>query len=260
MKKLCVMAIAVLLSTITNANNFYLNSLDIEPDYQLWDNCAERCAQMDYRFVKTGHAWIDAIINKDVLATLDVGAETNNPAIERQVQAFYKKTTVTSAELKQQLDRISKNVVTANQQDPSPTSYYLVAKPELIGWHKGLVLMGLEADTFTGGAHGLPTYFYYVFDLQNKKSLKVDDVVIAGKKSALEQKLKLKYEAYLRQNDIDPQDWGWDFVLTDNFTFNQEGMTFLYQPYEITPYVMGLPTLELSYQELSGVILPKYLR
>ena len=48
-------------------------------------------------------------------------------------------------------------------------------------------------------------------------------------------------------------------ILTDNFSFNKDGITFLYQPYAIGPYVMGMPELTIKYQDLKGVIKAEYL-
>lgn len=240
------------------ANGFYVKQLGIYPDDKLWRYCNEPCPEIDYQFVSTGQAWLDTIINKEVLAVMESAIGTNNKT-QKQVEAFYKKPIISQKELEVQVERVTKAIIIANNDEPSSASYQFVAKPELLGWHKGLVLMGMASYVYTGGAHGLSMYRYYVFDLKDKKQLRLDDILIGGKKHTLKTKLHAKYHDYLRQNDIDPATWAWEFALTDNFSFDKDGMTFLYQPYEITPYVMGMPTLQLSYQELSGVVQAKYL-
>ncbi|UTO04100.1 RsiV family protein [Moraxella sp. FZLJ2107] len=41
---------------------------------------------------------------------------------------------------------------------------------------------------------------------------------------------------------------------------DETGVEFLYQPYEITPYVFGMPSLHLSYAELKDILKSQYLK
>lgn len=44
------------------------------------------------------------------------------------------------------------------------------------------------------------------------------------------------------------------FVLNDNFTLTQTGIKFLYNVYEIKPYVAGITELEIPYSDLKDIL------
>ncbi len=258
---------AVLMMTSTaQASDIYIQPKVVEMDSTLYERCGEFCPEMDYQLIRTGQMWLDSIINKDVLAIIDVMDENDlNSAIAKQTKAFYDKPLITDRELTRELNRITDNLIravnTARAED-SIYSYSVMATPSMVGMHKGLVLMRIDGDIYTGGAHNLPSSYYYVFDLQNKKQLSLADVIIAGQEDALEQKLYAKFHDYLIQMDVEPSSImeSWEFAVTDNFVFDETGVEFLYQPYEITPYVFGMPSLHLSYAELKGILKSQYLK
>ncbi|MDO4250768.1 MAG: RsiV family protein [Moraxella sp.] len=266
-----VMAVSVMLAgmwfgtNLAGANDFYVSQKLIETDYELFAACSSQCPEIDYTLIDTGLPWLDSTINKAVVNRIDITGMTQENSQEAQVaQAFYAKPMVSDIELTNQINRLTKDIISANNEHgaESASTYVATAHPSLIGMHKGLVLMEIQGYYYLGGNHGLGSHTYYVFDLKNKKYLTLTDIVIKGKQTQLTQKLQAKYHQYLKDNDMDPKEMAeyWEFFVTDNFTFTKEGMEFLYQPYEITPYVMGMPSLALSYQELSGIIKPQYLK
>ena len=42
--------------------------------------------------------------------------------------------------------------------------------------------------------------------------------------------------------------------LTSNFAFTRNGLTLVYNPYDISPYSMGMHTIQLPYQALAGLL------
>lgn len=248
------------------ASDFYVQSKWVETDSTPYESCGEYCPSVDYQLIHTGHMWLDSVINKDVLAIIDVLDEHDpNSAIAKQTKAFYDKPLVTDRELARELNRITNNLIgavnTARAED-SIYSYSVMARPSMIGMHKGLALMRIDGNVYTGWAHDLPSSYYYVFDLTNKKLLTLDDIIIAGQQDALEQMLYAKFYEYLIEMEVEPSEImnSWDFTVTDNFMFDETGVEFLYQPYEITPYVFGMPSLHLSYAELKGILKSQYLK
>ncbi len=261
-----VLTAALMMTGAAQASDFYVQSKWVETDSTPYESCGEYCPSVDYQLIHTGHMWLDSVINKDVLAIIDVLDEHDpNSAIAKQTKAFYDKPLVTDRELARELNRITNNLVgavnTARAED-SIYSYSVMATPSMIGMHKGLALMRIDGNVYTGGAHDLPSSYYYVFDLTNKKLLTLDDIIIAGQQDALEQKLYAKFYDYLIQMDVEPSSImeSWEFAVTDNFVFDETGVEFLYQPYEITPYVFGMPSLHLSYAELKGILKSHYLK
>lgn len=273
MKKYFLIALASLTIGIaplsTHANTFVVSQKSLEFDEYPYESCGETCPEIDYSFIDTGYNWLDAIINKDVVLGLS-GYIEEGSSEDKEWQAFKNIKNPTDKQLANQTTKAIKKFSNENTEwikedkDNSPFSMrsvpnYLGNKQLKNGNH--LELFSINNYQYLGGAHGLPTLAYYVFDMNNKKPLELDDVVISGKKSILE---KLAYEAYIKyllDQDINPDDMAetWEFYLTDNFSFNKDGITFLYQPYAIGPYVMGMPELTIKYQDLKGVIKAEYL-
>ncbi|STZ56076.1 Protein of uncharacterised function (DUF3298) [Moraxella lacunata] len=153
-----------------------------------------------------------------------------------------------------------------SENSDSTLSYYLLSDAELISVSDKTVQIVREDYLFDFGAHGMPSVQFYVMDLADKKRLKLDDVLINPvKKSELENLLKqeftkeLKIKMGLTDDEVQSHFDFWEFVITDNFYFSPKGMTFVYIPYEITPYAMGFTALNISKVQLKGLIKDKYI-
>ena len=48
-------------------------------------------------------------------------------------------------------------------------------------------------------------------------------------------------------------------LLTDNFVFDEQGLTFSYAPYVLGPYSEGEIRLTLYYSQLQDILKPEYL-
>ena len=98
--------------------------------------------------------------------------------------------------------------------------------------------------------------------MRQKKQLSLVDVLLPQQKTKLEALVKAQFIQYLKTHDINANAHfsTWPFSLTDNYTFTRQGMTFLYQPYEIGFYALGAPQLTVPYSELNGIVKPQYLK
>ncbi|VEG12346.1 RsiV family protein [Moraxella cuniculi] len=224
--------------------------------------CTNQCPQIEYQLISTPYAWIDSTINKAVLSILDSGEESaeGSPAAKR-IQDFYAKPVVNDDELGEQLGRIKQNLDRLAKEVSGEQMVVVSAKPDFLGFYKDLPQMSVSGEIYLGGAHGMTSYFYYVFDLQAKRQLDLSDVVLPNQMPALQQTLQAQFDAMLRSQGADPAEHGqsWEFFVTRNFVFDKDGMEFLYQPYEIAPYVYGPISLRLDKQQMRALIKPQYL-
>ncbi len=116
--------------------------------------------------------------------------------------------------------------------------------------------------SFSGGAHGNYGSAYYVFDLTNGKELGLADLFRDGYKTKLPPILErvfvkkygegAKYEAGKSMEEygllVDR------LPVPDNFFVDRRGITFVYNPYEVGPYVLGGIDLLLTWDDLKGVL------
>lgn len=123
---------------------------------------------------------------------------------------------------------------------------------------KHLIVYKSDVYGFTGGAHGMGTSRFLVFDLQENRKLELEDIFTPGYEEKLSNMLESSYrknyfvnpeqslsEAGLFENNIPPSE---NFFLTEN------GIGFYYNPYQIAPYAMGGITLSIKYNELLSLI------
>lgn len=115
-----------------------------------------------------------------------------------------------------------------------------------------------EQDTYDGGAHGLFVKSVMNFSTQTGRVVTLDDVLLTGYKTRLNEILldklmkktdtknidELKEKGYLYSMDMCPSQF---------YLINANGITFIYNQYEIAPYAVGLTELQLSWDELKDV-------
>lgn len=120
----------------------------------------------------------------------------------------------------------------------------------------------LTLYAYTGGAH--PNTFVELesFDLTTGEPLGLPDLLAADAGPRLEE---LGERLFRREREIAEGEsleetgfWFEDdrFHLTDNFAVTGEGLLFVYNPYEVAPYVFGPTRITVPWSELRELLLP----
>lgn len=123
------------------------------------------------------------------------------------------------------------------------------------GQNYNLVTFSLFNNSYSGGAHNNFNTEYTVFDLTNKKKLTLNDVLKPVAKAKVLELLKSNNQSDLTEYQTDLA----ALELSENFYFGQSGLVFVYAPYEIAPWVFGMPELSVPYSELKDLIKPEYM-
>jgi hypothetical protein len=121
-----------------------------------------------------------------------------------------------------------------------------------------LAVISREWEYYTGGAHGMRSKDYYVFSLNDKRRLALDDILQDDAKPELENLV----EAALRKRmeipewiPLTEQGFFENYVdKLEDFFLTPQGLGFQWDPYEIAPYSMGIIELVIPYSELTGII------
>lgn len=236
-------------------------------EYHLPDKIADlcikedNCPQIEIHYLDSNKEWINTQVNKAIndMIINDVGMSANEDDPEDDAPL---KRRDLSNNPKERITQVLNAFVTSQFTRKDSFAYSLTIKPRYLGHIGHLEEIALEADIYTGGAHGMPFEDRLIFDESEKRRLTLDDVLIEGKKPELE---KLAYQAYKdyvqkdEENNLSDYEEMWPFHLSKVFSFDKKGMVFLYQPYEIASYAEGMPELTIDYQKLNGIIQDKYL-
>ena len=254
--------------------SFYWQTYQPDMDSKLFDGCGSTCPDIKYELVNTSNPWLDALVSKAVVNAIATDSEettskskyTKFNALKSPTQAQYAEQLATSIKA---LIAENNNLIANRGKDWDASSQALVqtwAEPQYIG-HKNLAnttleLIQLGTYHYSGGAHGLANRDYYVFDMAKQKRLIPNDILLPNQKAKLETLVKTQFIDWIKQNDQDPIEYQktWPFKLTDNFTFDKNGVTFIYQPYEISPYAYGMPKFTVPYTALKGIVKSDYLK
>lgn len=139
----------------------------------------------------------------------------------------------------------------------------LMIKPKILNSEGPLATVVVNSSSYLGGAHGATAQTYFNFDLEQKKQVKLADILQPQQRAALE---AAAYDAFKQwvvdsklANNVAEYEQAWKFKLSDNFYLGQQGLILQYAEYEIGPYVVGLPRLMIPYAELQQVLKKPYL-
>jgi len=127
------------------------------------------------------------------------------------------------------------------------------------GRDDAVVVYLITLDYYEGGAHGIYQQLVMNFDKQSGKQLTLQDVFVPGYEERLTELLleKLMDLADVKNmEELKAKDYlfSMDMFPSENFILGKDNITFIYNAYEIAPYAMGMTELELSYDELSGIL------
>ena len=142
---------------------------------------------------------------------------------------------------------------------------------ELEGYTPNYAVFGKEDWKYTCGAHGYGVHTLTVLKrgIANPKPLKLDDILLPGQKAKLTHLIKEAYVKYLKENSDDTEEEARDYIsgynsdkfsATENWRFDKNGLTFLYQSYEIGAYSLGRPELTIPTKDLQGIVRPEILK
>lgn len=123
------------------------------------------------------------------------------------------------------------------------------------------VMLHTNTNWFMGGNHPISMEYYYVYDRKDFKRVTLEDLFKKGYESKF---LNIAEGIFRKQEGLKPadklsQENGYffnnqHFILNDNFTLTEKGLKFLFNVYEIKPYVAGITALEIPYEQLKEIL------
>lgn len=134
--------------------------------------------------------------------------------------------------------------------------------PKILNSDKPLATVVLNSSSYLGGAHGSSAQTYFNFDLVSKKQVSLNQIIEANQKAKFEKLAHDAFKAWVIDSkladNVNEYEQAWKFQLSDNFYLGKQGLILQYGEYDIGPYVVGLPRLTISYDQLKGILKPQY--
>lgn len=119
-------------------------------------------------------------------------------------------------------------------------------------------------DNYQAGmAHGAIGGSNTVLNTKTNRVVNFEDILL--NKSAEKALFELQKAKWIEMQEFSPEDIKehfelWPFVLSTDWYFGKNSLIFSYDSYEICPYACGLPEIELSADQLKGIIRPEILQ
>ncbi len=123
----------------------------------------------------------------------------------------------------------------------------------------GFVACVATREFFEGGAHSIKQKLAANFERATGKPVGLDDVFVPGYRKRLEDRLLgLLMQKAGAANVQELRDKGYlyssDMYASANFLLGSDGITFIYNPYEIAPYELGMTELTIDYEDIDDIM------
>lgn len=127
-----------------------------------------------------------------------------------------------------------------------------------------IVVVQLDSYIYSGGAHGNSTTQYLNWLPRSDIVVNLQTMIPSDNMPAFEAALKRQHARWLQTNDLakaDPKayDKMWPFHFSENAALLADGIAITYDPFEIGPFALGMPTLVIPYSELQGILRPELM-
>lgn len=197
----------------------------------------------DITFISEGNAQIMQTINGRIMQILSESMPSENPTNPQEAATQF-----------------CKEFNEVNTETDFKTSWEFEIMPEIYLNDANILSIGFANYVYMGGAHPNSAETMHNFKLTTGKELELTDIFKAG----YQPKLTAIAEQKVRQlHNIPPKkplsEYGFfedTFELNNNFSLSLKGITFLYNPYEITPYVMGEQRIYIPFTEVKDLLKP----
>lgn len=195
---------------------------------------------------KTNVPWLNQLLLNSLISSLDQPQE--DILNQQDLVNYYQK--MQQNELKELKESLSDDGMMATGEVYSSLLSFLGQRLNIASFQRNTYIY------HNGAAHGIGFVKILNFNLNKHTLLTVQDILLPGKQQALLNLLWQNYQVDVMENDpfIEKN----QFYIPPNFLFDMDGMTFIYQPYEIGPYSMGNIELKLSWHQLKDIIKPEY--
>lgn len=210
-------------------------------------------SELNYYFntVETGVQWLDNILIREILNTLNQDAELAGKIDLNLIKRGEEKTVL--------INKLQKNYDAELYRLKEGGNLGVVYSMETtyIGQRQNVITFSQVRNVYLGGPHGTYSTRYLNFDSNKKALLQLDTVIPRDKQKKLKD---LLWENYKNKVSTDENTFvsKENFHISPEFYFSPDGVNFVYAPAILAPFSKGEITLQLYWADMDGIIEPQY--
>ena len=122
-------------------------------------------------------------------------------------------------------------------------------KYSIYSQRKDYIVFELFVYNYSGGAHGMYSYSYLNYNVKEKKFETIYDIIEKDYVDVLQSILRAK----VRKAFDRTEDWNNNY-FTENVAILEDGLVFIYQPYEQGPFAQGAIRIQVKYEEIQSIL------
>lgn len=141
-------------------------------------------------------------------------------------------------------------------EDETGFSYYIQLQDSITYNKNGFISFTVETISYEGGAHSSKNIYGYVFNLNTKEMITENDFAVTNYEKGMSVLITEKIAESFNTKDIkELENLGFysieDIKPNNNFTLNEDGITYYYNSNEIAGSMVGIIKVFISYPELA---------
>jgi hypothetical protein len=117
--------------------------------------------------------------------------------------------------------------------------------------YDGMVSYIKYVHGYSGGAHGMDALTCRTFDLKTGEQILEEDLFKEGYEDKLTAALRINLLSSIEDQDMLFET---DIIPSNDFYLTPEGITYIYQRYEIGPYAIGIIEVTVPWSEIKDII------
>lgn len=188
-----------------------------------------------------------------VLYTLTVPQVTNAPVLQKNIDEYVAGFKNSIAEMAEGIDF-----------QGASSNYSLNINYKVVRRDSKIIVMQMSAYEYTGGAHGNPSFTFFVYDAQAKRMVGEEEIISNKKDTSL---IKIVADTLIKKPEYvfvdggvtksvffdvndDKQTFLDNVAISGSIAPTTDGILFKYGAYAIGPYVIGEPEVEIPYAQV----------
>ncbi len=168
----------------------------------------------------------------------------------------------TDLKLLKDYKEIAKEAQNSEDRMSFQLDWFTLTQISVIYNKNGYVQLDDFEEGYTGGAHPNHSESNLIYDMKNQRMIRLSDITTMDSihlQKLIETQFRKDYglsptdslNKILFDNYLPP---------TENFAFSQQGIQFIYNPYEVASYATGIIYVFIPYKKLEGTLVPEFKR
>ena len=198
--------------------------------------------------LKTNVDWLNSVLLEQLI-------RVNNTTMDNREEIHVTTQEQLIAQLQQAYD--------ADKKDVTEGAYTIERELALHfeGQKERIATFSIDTYEFAGGAHGVGTRNYLMVDMRSHKLLTSEDIFQIGSEDKLKELIwqaltDPNYEKAMTEDESSKE----KIDVTDNIYFDDDGVHFFYNVYQIGPYAAGVYDLLINWRELAPLLKPEFVQ